>query len=272
MTPSSRAKILKSGPIQLRDWGGEGAPILLLHGMAANTHWWDEVVPLWSGRLRAAALDFRGHGDSDRMPDGVYSSELWVEDVETARRALGWERFILCGHSMGARIALAYASRHPGRLRGVAAVDFLPEVRADRPSSFRRAASRPQPVYPSEDDMLSRFRLEPGGTSMTAEKVRALGRHGVRREGEGWTWKFDWRCLRLPISPVWPLLSEIRVPALVVRGELSAVIGAEDFARVARETPGARALTIAGAHHHVPLDKPAELADVVADFAASLPG
>jgi pimeloyl-ACP methyl ester carboxylesterase len=271
MSVPSIQHTFKAGPVHLRDWGGSGHPILLLHGMAAHTHWWDDVVQLWTGRLRAAAVDFRGHGDSERTPDGFYSAELWVEDIETARKALGWERFILCGHSMGARIALTYAQRHPERLRGVAAVDFLPEVRADRPSRFKRASGRLQPVYLSEDDILSRFRLEPGGTSMSPEKVRALGREGVRREGEGWTWKFDWRCLSLPIPPVWPQLPEIRVPALMVRGELSAIIGPEDFARVLRETPGSRGVTIAGAHHHVPLDKPGELAAAVAEFAADLP-
>jgi pimeloyl-ACP methyl ester carboxylesterase len=272
MPATNAPSALKAGPLQIRDWGGPGANVLLLHGMAANTHWWDDVVPLWNGRLRAAALDFRGHGDSERTPDGAYTTDLWVDDVETARRALGWDRFILCGHSMGARIALTFAQRHPERLRAVAAVDFLPEVRADRPSRFKRASGRPQPVYNSEDDILSRFRLEPGGTSMTAEKIRALGREGVRREGDGWTWKFDWRCLSIPIPPVWPQLPEIRVPSLMVRGSLSAIIGPEDFERVTRETAGSRGVTIEGAQHHVPLDKPAELAAAVAEFAASLPG
>jgi pimeloyl-ACP methyl ester carboxylesterase len=91
----------KAGPVHLRDWGGTGLPVPLMHDMAAHTHWWDEVAPLWSGKLRAA--------------------DLRIEDIETARKALGWERFLLCGHSMGARIALTYAQRHPKRLRGVAA-------------------------------------------------------------------------------------------------------------------------------------------------------
>lgn len=119
--------------------------------------------------------------------------------------------------------------------------------------------------------MISRFRLEPDGTELPAEDMRALGRHGVRRSGEGFTWKFDWRSLsHYRMGPVWPQLPEIRVPALIVRGELSTIISREDFARVAAELTGARALEIAGAHHHVPLDKPGELARAVAEFAAGL--
>ncbi|MFI5347761.1 MAG: alpha/beta fold hydrolase [Elusimicrobiota bacterium] len=260
----------KAGPLQLRDWGGEGAPILLVHGMAAHSHWWDTVVPHWSGTLRAAALDFRGHGDSDWAEGGTYSAGLWLEDIETARKALGWERFILCGHSMGARMALNYAERHPGRLRGVAAVDFLTEIHSDRPSRFSRASGRPQPVYPTEDDAVARFRLEPGGTALTPEEMRRLGMESVRPSGAGWTWKFDWRCLSIPIPPVWPQLAAISVPAMVARGELSDLIGPVDFARVAADLRAVSAVTIEGAHHHVPLDRPAELARAVADFAAGL--
>jgi len=270
MTAAAAPRSWKSGAVHLRDWGGDGAPVLLLHGMAAHSHWWDRVAPHWRGKLRAVALDFRGHGDSDWADDGAYSAELWLEDIETARRALGWERFLLCGHSMGARMALNYAERHPARLRGVAAVDFLPEVLSGRPSRFSRASGRPQPVYPTQDDAVARFRLEPGGTTMDAAATRALGLQSVRPSGSGWTWKFDWRALSIPIPPVWPQLGAIRVPAFVVRGGLSELIGPEDFERVAREVRAAGAVVIPGAHHHVPLDKPAELAGAVATFAASL--
>ena len=260
----------KAGPVFLRDWGGPGAPILLLHGLAAHSHWWDAVAPLWRGALRAVALDFRGHGDSDWRPDGAYGADVWLEDVETARRALGWDRFLLCGHSMGARMALNYAERHPGRLRGVVAVDFLPEARADRPSRFARASGRPQPVYPTREDAVARFRLEPDGTALAPAEVRALGLRSVRAVDGGWSWKFDWRCLSLPIPPVWPQLAAVATPALVARGELSALLGPEDFARVAAALRAA-AVTIPGARHHVPLDAPAALAAAVAAFAARLP-
>lgn len=270
MTPAAQTR--KAGPLFIRDWGGAGAPLLLAHGMAANTHWWDRTIPHLKESFHAAAFDFRGHGDSDWNEDGVYTSETWIDDVEAARAALGWDRFTLCGHSMGARITLEYAARHPGRLRGLIAVDFLPEVVAGKNSRFSRARGRPQPVYPDQEKMVERFRLEPDGTELGDEDMRALGRHGVRPSGDGFTWKFDWRSLtHYRLEPVWPQLEAVRVPALVVRGELSTIISREDLARVARELRGARSLEIAGAHHHVPLDKPAELARAVADFAASLP-
>jgi len=105
---------------------------------------------------------------------------------------------------------------------------------------------------------------------MAPEKVRALGREGVRREVGGWTWKFDWRCLNLPIPPVWPQLPEIECHADDPRrGKRDHRPGgfrprdARGRRRARRHDPGA--------HHHVPLDKPAELAAAVEEFAASLP-
>lgn len=262
---------LRAGPVFARDWGGGGARILLAHGMAAHTGWWDPVVRRWHGVLHAVAVDFRGHGDSGRIADGNYSPEAWVEDLESVRRALGWERFILCGHSMGARIVLQYAALHPERLRGVVAVDFLAELRADKPSRFARARNRPQPVYATPDAVADRFRLEPDGTSLDAAALRALGRESLVQTPGGWTWKFDWRALGVRYEPIWPLLKDVRAPALIARGEHSTIMSREELARVVRGLPDGRALEVPGAHHHVPLDQPAALAAAIAEFAAALP-
>lgn len=263
---------LRAGPLHLRDWGGPGLPLLLTHGMAGHSHWWDPAVRHWGGFFRAAALDFRGHGESDWVESGVYTADTWVEDIENARKALGWERFLLCGHSMGARMALDYAQRHGGRLRGVVAVDFLPEIDATRASRFVRARGRPQPVYPEQEAAVARFRLEPGGTLLEPDALAELGRRSVRPRGGEWTWKFDWRCLNhYRLNPVWPQLGEVRAPALLVRGERSIIISSAQLERVRAAMPQARAVEIPEAHHHVPLDAPGPLAEAVRAFAAGLP-
>ncbi|MDD5304180.1 MAG: alpha/beta hydrolase [Elusimicrobia bacterium] len=261
----------KVGAIHLREWGGPGVPLLLLHGMAAHTHWWDPVVPAWKGTFHVAALDFRGHGDSDWLEGEAYESARWVEDIETARKAMGWERFILVGHSMGARIALDYAERHGDRLRGVAAIDFLPEFYESRSRSHETVRSRPQPVYDTEETMLAKFRLQPPGTLLDEAGLRELGRHGVRRGPLGWSWKFDWRSFSFPYGPIWEQLPGIAVDALIVRGEHSTVMPREIMDKVVALLPRGRGVEIAGAHHHIPLDKPEELAAAVSAWAASLP-
>mgnify|MGYP001563540266 CR=1 FL=1 len=261
----------KAGAVHLRDWGGPGVPLLLTHGMAAHSHWWDSVVPLWKGVFHAAALDFRGHGDSDWLEDSPYESARWVEDIETARKALGWERFILVGHSMGARIALDYAQRHGGLLRGVSAIDFLPEFYESRSRRHEKTRSRAQPVYDTEEVMLSKFRLQPPGTLLDEKGLRELGRHGVRQGPSGWSWKFDWRSFSFPYGPVWEQLPKISVDAMIMRGEHSTVMPRDVMDKVTALLPRGCGVEIAGAHHHVPLDKPAEFAAAVSAWAADLP-
>jgi len=74
--------------LHIARWDGSGTPILLLHGMAANTHWWDPVVPHLSARFKPFALDFHGHGDSEWLAGAHYSTELFVQDIEEARQIL----------------------------------------------------------------------------------------------------------------------------------------------------------------------------------------
>lgn len=265
--PNSR----KAGPVHLRDWGGPGIPLLLTHGMAAHTHWWDPVVPRWKGIFHAAALDFRGHGDSEWLEGVPYESARWVEDIETVRRAMGWERFVLVGHSMGARIALDYAERHGNRLRGVCAIDFLAEPHESSGRRREKVRGRAQPVYEDEETMLGKFRLQPPGTLLDENGLRELGRHGVRHTPAGWSWKFDWRSFTFPYGPVWAQLPLIEPEALIVRGGLSSLMPLEVMDKVVAGLKRARGLEIPGAYHHVPLDKPMELSASIAAWAAELP-
>ncbi len=257
----------KAGPVHIREWPGPGPRILLAHGMAAHTHWWDSVIAQL-GDAHIAAFDFRGHGESDWVEDGVYTAATWMDDIETARQALGWDRFVLVGHSMGARISLEYAVHRYPRLSGVAAIDFLPEVRPDKPSRFTRIRGLGQPVYPSADQAAARFRLEPDGTQLSQSELRVLGAYGVRPFKEGFSWKFDWRALsHYKIEPVWAQLPQVKTPALLVRGELSTIISREDFNRAGQLMLDSRLLEIPGAHHHVPLDAPRELGRALTQFS-----
>ncbi|MBI4249130.1 MAG: alpha/beta hydrolase [Elusimicrobia bacterium] len=252
--------------------GVENSGALLLHGMGGNTHWWGAAAPILRTAFRVAALDFRGHGESQWAPP--YGIAAYASDVEAARRFLGWEKFILIGHSLGARAALAYAERFPRHLRALIAVDFLPEVKAEsgRNRKFKRSQSRPQPHYAGKEEMLRRFHLEPRGTALSREELDLLAAHCVKLNNNGrWTWKFDWRAFSFHYAPVWPSLPKIQTPALVVRGEKSVILAESDLARVTRLMPHAAAAAIPSAHHHVPLDAPRELAARILEFIRSQP-
>jgi pimeloyl-ACP methyl ester carboxylesterase len=135
-------------------WPGLGAPVVLLHGLASQRRFWNLVVPGLTG-LPVAALDQRGHGDSER-PGDPYDLGTCADDVATALNALGWDRVVVVGHSWGAAVALTFAWRHPDRtlaaiaidggMGGVAGLDRS----ADR-AKLRRMLAPPRLALPPEE-------------------------------------------------------------------------------------------------------------------------
>jgi 3-oxoadipate enol-lactonase len=104
---------------------GEGAPIVLCHGITASRRYVHHGSrALERAGHRVIAYDARGHGESDPAPPGEGYGYPWlVADLERVVAAqVGEGRFLLAGHSMGAHTAVAYALRHPERLVGLVAI------------------------------------------------------------------------------------------------------------------------------------------------------
>lgn len=101
--------------------GVGGHPLLLLHGFTGAK----EDFTLWLDRLARAGWhtvvpDLRGHGGSDKPPsEDAYCFDAFVDDTLDLADALGWEHFVLLGHSMGGMVAQIVATRVPARLRGL---------------------------------------------------------------------------------------------------------------------------------------------------------
>jgi pimeloyl-ACP methyl ester carboxylesterase len=106
--------------LAVRDYGGEGLPILLLHGLGHNVCAWDRVGPRLASQFRVAAFDLCGHGLTETTSD--YSLTTHVDDIDAVRDALGMGPTLLVGHSLGAVISVAYACRRADAV-GVINVD-----------------------------------------------------------------------------------------------------------------------------------------------------
>lgn len=105
------------------DWGGQGTPIVLLHGLASTVHIWDLVAPALAQQGHVIALDQRGHGLTSQPTTG-YDFATIVADLKHFIAMIGLPTpFFLVGHSWGAHVALAFAQQHGALLRGVVLVD-----------------------------------------------------------------------------------------------------------------------------------------------------
>ena len=108
--------------MHVRDWGGEGRPVVLLHGLASTCRIWDFVGPLLARHFSVIAVDQRGHGDSGK-PDHGYDFASVGNDVAAILSGRGIERPVLVGHSWGADVALELAAAQPELLQGIVFVD-----------------------------------------------------------------------------------------------------------------------------------------------------
>lgn len=107
---------------------GRGLPVLFLHGGMGldHQHFRPGMDTLAAGH-RIVYTDLRGQGRSPLpAPDPAWRIDLWVQDLEVLRNALGLDSWIVLGHSAGGLIALEYAHRHPERTRGLVLCATVP--------------------------------------------------------------------------------------------------------------------------------------------------
>ena len=102
--------------------GGEGPPLVLLHGFPQTWWEWHRVMPLLAATHTVVALDLRGAGHSD-SPQGGYDKASLAADVHGAMAALGFARYAVCGHDIGGMVAVALACTHRDAVTHLAVLD-----------------------------------------------------------------------------------------------------------------------------------------------------
>jgi pimeloyl-ACP methyl ester carboxylesterase len=204
-----------------------------------------------------------------------------ARDVESLCAALGIERLVLCGHSMGGRVAMRFAGRNPGMLAGLVVVDAGPELDERGVSRITSEAVRQEPVFDSVDAYAA---LLAGNYPAGRPEVLArMARHELRERPDG---KFELK-LRLDMKQLresrsaeeaeryardetkilWDALSGVPCPALVVRGAASDVLSPEVADRMEETLPHGELAVVPRAAHSVMVDNPDGLREVIGRFA-----
>jgi pimeloyl-ACP methyl ester carboxylesterase len=271
---AERTTMVAGATIAYRAWGEPtGRGIVLVHGGAAHSRWWDHIAPLLAQGRRVVALDLSGHGDSGRRTS--YSLDVWAREVRAvaADAELG-ELPTVIGHSMGGMVTLRLAALFGSRIAGAVVIDsavrdMSPEERAAQ----EQRAFRRQRVYPSREAVVARFRPVPNQPVLgyIADHVAATS---VRPVEGGWTWKWDpgifgRRRREVPLTQLDCRAALLRAEHGLVSAELSDVM----YDRLGRVAP---VIEIPAAGHHVMLDQPialvAAIRTLLSDWDHSLPG
>jgi pimeloyl-ACP methyl ester carboxylesterase len=102
--------------------GGQGAPVVLLHGYAQTGHMWRPILPLLAERHTVIVPDLRGAGGSARPPSG-YDKKNMAVDIHELIASLRFDRVRIVGHDIGLMVAYAYAAQFPEGTERVVLMD-----------------------------------------------------------------------------------------------------------------------------------------------------
>ena len=199
----------------------DGLPVIALHGWLDNANSFARLAPKLAG-LRIVALDFAGHGHSDHRPRGAgYALADYAFDVLRVAEQLGWQRFALLGHSLGAIVSVVIAGSFPERVTRMALIDGIVARSGPDGDAAERMGQALQAqldlehkrksVHPTLDRAVE-ARMK-GLVAVSREAAELLAQRGLMPVPGGYSWRSDSR-LTLP-SPL--RLSDEQAMAFVRR-------------------------------------------------------
>jgi pimeloyl-ACP methyl ester carboxylesterase len=255
-------------------WASGSPAEIFLHGGGQNAHTWDAVMHL--RRRNVLALDLPGHGESSWFDEPTYLPRTMAVPVAEVMRTLPQPLDLIVGMSLGGLTAIALAAAHPESIRGLAVVDASPGVQPHQAREVTDFVA--QSEYPDFESLLQRTMMYRKGKSRTS-LARSL-RYNARPTASGtWVWRADRRegmsANRLAsvfddLPAYWEDMRRLRCPTLLVLGEMSPIVSADDVERYRREVADLRIVRIDGAGHNIQGDRPHELARAIEEFRATL--
>jgi pimeloyl-ACP methyl ester carboxylesterase len=265
-----RLTIAGAGVHVVATGGGDGPPVLFVHGLGGSWMNWLENLPFVGAHRRALALDLPGFGESD-LPVGEISITGYAALLETVCEALGLGAVELVGNSMGGFVAAEMALRHPGRVHRLVLVDAagisIADLRRWPARTLMRAAAVQAGWGSGQRAMLARPRLR-------HLAFRTIMRHPTRMPldllvhqagGPGMPGfllamdallSYDFR----------ERLGEIAAPTLIVHGEEDMLVPVADAREFARVIPDSRLVLLEDTGHVPMLERPATFNRVLGEF------
>lgn len=238
-----------------RDLGGAGRPpLVLLHGLLGSSRNWQSAGKDLAARFHVLALDLRNHGASPHAAEMTY--EAMVSDVIAWLDAQGLSRVTLLGHSLGGKVAMQLACRHPERVERLIVVDIAPK-------DYHSNAHRAEFAAMNELDLATlslrgdaelRFEARVSDFAMRKFLATNLERVDAGPGQHGWRWVINLPVLTaaLPIVERNSLRPSDRFdgPTLLIAGGKSRYVQSTDRAALLAHFPQLRWETIAESGHN----------------------
>jgi len=270
--PTSRHLEIDGLKFHYLDWGGDGPPLVMLHGLTGHARTWDHTAAGLSARYHVYALDQRGHGDTGWAPG--YGIPAMLGDLLGFLDALQLPVVTLMGLSMGGIVAYQFTAAHPERVSRLVVLDIGPEI---APAGARQVAASlaSSDVFGSVDEAVARARA--ANPRPTDASLRYRVSHNLRPLADG-TFTFKWdNALREPgairdgLSPDqrWAAWNSVSCPVLLVRGDDSDILAPETAERMVADNPRVSLVVVPDCGHSITLDRPQSLLDAVDPWLAA---
>jgi len=233
---------------------GDGTPVVLIHGIAASLHDWDDLIPdLAKNGYASYALDLLGHGDSPKPDSRAYQMDWLFEHFSKWMQSLHLtEPAVLIGHSLGGYIALEYARRVSAWTRGLVLVNPF-YSRSQLNPLFRRSHTRrnlkgliagntPRWILRAFVDLASMTMGNGGGLHSLPERVREQTALDYARTASG-VYNVPNDALDLTET-----LSQLIMPTLIVWGNQDKTLAPSSFPKMIDAMPRAIGKSIRAGH------------------------
>ncbi len=256
-------------------WGDPNGPLVLLqHGGGQTRHAWKGAgETLGAAGYHAVAFDARGHGDTDWAPDGVYTQDVMVRDLECVIAALGNRRPVLVGASMGGGTSLVAVGEDHVDATALVLVDIAPRIEAEGAANIAAFMGQKPEGFDTLEEVAKAIanyqphRRRPPNLDGLVKNIR-LGIDGKYH----WHWdplfRAGTRDLGKRTERLQACAAHLSLPTLLVRGGASDILteeGAQEFRQLC---PHAEYVSVNGAGHMVAGDRNDIFASAVIEFLA----
>jgi len=223
--------------------------------------------------------DQRGHGRSFK-PDAGYSLEILAEDLNKITSELDWQSFHLVGHSMGANVAVIFAYKFSEKVKSLTIEDMGASILSESYKYYEKMlslvptpfASKVEVKYFFDYEFLKLFSYE---LLKQAENPKVLASFLQANIEEKENATYDWRFSKQAVVEIaknsgendrWLEISSLKMPVLLLRGENSTVLSAEEFQKMLQINPQIIGVEIKGAGHWLHYEKHEEFTQVLLEF------
>lgn len=246
---------------------GQKTPVVLLHGLMGFAANWGKIWPDLSEDRPVLVLDQCGHGRSASRPTG-YKPGDYAQDLLVLLDSLGWKSCHIVGHSMGGRVALAFAANYPARAKTLTLEDSGMAAFPNRARWIQDLLGSIPTPFANREAAKDFFAKTYPPTSMLGTFLYA----NLMEKPDG---SYDWRFYKpgmletIAEGRAIDALTEfkkIKQPTLIIRGEKSDEFPAEEAIKMQTARENVELITVEGAGHFVHAEKPEAFARALREF------